>query len=277
MINTLIEMLSYGFIRRAIIAGVLISLCSSLLGVTLVLKRYSMIGDGLSHVALGSLAIASALNLAPLQLTLPVVIIAAFLLLRISENSAIKGDSAIAIISTGALAVGIFVISMTSGMNIDISNYLFGSILAISREDAWLSVGIAIAVIVLYLFFYHKIFAITFDETFASATGTKSKLYNSLIAVLTAVTVVIGMQLMGALLMSSFIIFPSLTANRLCKTFKSVVICSCAVSVFSVLSGIGISCVIDSPTGASIVIVNIVIFSVFSLINVCAKFLKHSS
>ncbi|MBE6631451.1 MAG: metal ABC transporter permease [Ruminococcaceae bacterium] len=272
MIEYVLEVLSYGFIMRALIVGILISLCSALLGVSLVLKRYSMIGDGLSHVALGSLAVASAAGIAPLKIALPVVIIAAFLLLRISENSAIKGDSAIALISTGALAVGIFVISMTSGMNIDVSNYLFGSILAVSSSDAWLSAGLALAVIVLYIFFYHRIFAITFDENFAAATGTNVKLYKSAIAVLTAVTVVIGMQLMGALLMSSFIIFPSLTSMRLCKSFKHVIICSAVVSAFSVISGILMSCFADTPTGAGIVIINICIFAVFSIISFCKKF-----
>ena len=218
----IIEMFSYPFMVRAFTVGALVALCSALLGVSLVLKRYSMIGDGLSHVGFGALAIAASLNVAPLAVAIPVVIVAAVLLLRIRGNSRIKGDAAIALISTSSLAVGVMVISMTTGMNTDVYNYMFGSILAMSAGDVRLSVALAVIVLALYVFFYHKIFAITFDETFAQATGVKADLYNTLIAILTAVTIVLGMRMMGALLISSLIIFPALTSMRVCRTFRGV-------------------------------------------------------
>ncbi|MFR1161782.1 MAG: metal ABC transporter permease, partial [Monoglobus pectinilyticus] len=231
MIETLHIMFSYSFILRALIVGVLVSLCASLLGVSLVLKRYSMIGDGLSHVGFGAIAVATAFNWAPMEFTIPVVIIAAFLLLRLSENSSIKGDSAIAIISTGALAFGILVASMTTGMNTDINSYLFGSILAMTLNDVLLSVVLSAVVIVLFVLFYNKIFAVTFDETFSNATGIRANVYNMLIAILTAITIVLGMRMMGALLISSLIIFPALTSMRVCKHFKTVVIVSAVISI----------------------------------------------
>ena len=215
--NIIFEMLSYDFIVRALIVGLLVSLCASLLGVSLVLKRYSMIGDGLSHVGFGALAIATAMNAAPLKVSVPVVVFAAFMLLRISENSKIKGDAAIALISTGSLAIGVIVISMTTGMNTDVCNYMFGSILAMSKDDVFLSISLSIIVLILFVVFYHKIFAVTFDENFAKATGTNTGVYNMLIAFLTAITIVLGMRMMGALLISSLIIFPSLTSMRLCN------------------------------------------------------------
>lgn len=266
MLNLIAELFSYPFMVRAIVVGVLVALCAALLGVSLVLKRYSMIGDGLSHVSFGALAIATAFGAAPLQFSIPVVMLAAFLLLRISESSKIKGDAAIALISTGSLAVGVLVVSLTSGMNIDIYNYMFGSILAMKKEDVWLSVGLSLAVLVLYVLFYSKIFAVTFDEIFARATGTKAGLYNMLIALLTAVTIVLGMRLMGALLISSLIIFPSLTSMRIFKNFRSVVICSAILSVFCFFCGIIISYVYATPAGASIVAVNIIMFMFFSAI-----------
>lgn len=266
MMETVFEMFSYPFMVRAFVVGALVALCSALLGVSLVLKRYSMIGDGLSHVGFGALAIAAALNVAPLAAAIPVVILAAVLLLRIRGNSRIKGDAAIALISTSSLAVGVMVISMTTGMNTDVYNYMFGSILAMSREDVLLSVIMAVIVLILFAFFYHKIFAITFDETFARATGVKADLYNTLIAVLTAVTIVLGMRMMGALLISSLIIFPALTSMRVCRTFKSVVVNSAAVSVVCLAAGITISYVWAAPAGASVVIVNIAAFMIYSLI-----------
>ena len=235
MIETLHIMFSYSFILRALIVGVLVSLCASLLGVSLVLKRYSMIGDGLSHVGFGAIAVATAFNWAPMEFTIPVVIIAAFLLLRLSENSSIKGDSAIAIISTGALAFGILVASMTTGMNTDINSYLCGSILAMTLNDVLLSVVLSAVVIVLFVLFYNKIFAVTFDETFSNATGIRANVYNMLIAILTAITIVLGMRMMGALLISSLIIFPALTSMRVCKHFKTVVIVSAVISIICFL------------------------------------------
>lgn len=263
MINTLMEMFSYTFLVRAVVVGLLVSLCAALLGTSLVLKRYAMIGDGLSHVGFGSLAIATAMNAAPLTVSIPIVIFAAFLLLRISENSKIKGDAAIALISTSSLAVGVIVISFTTGMNTDVCNYMFGSILAMSKDDVALSIVLAIVVLILFIFFYNKIFAVTFDETFAQATGTKTGIYNMLIAFLTAITIVLGMRMMGALLISSLIIFPSLTAMRIFKTFRSVTLCSAVVSVSCFFIGVVISYIYATPTGASVVMVNVILFLLF--------------
>ncbi len=265
MIELISEMLSYHFMTRAIVVGVLVSLCAALLGVSLVLKRYSMIGDGLSHVGFGALAIAAALNVAPLALSVPVVIAAAFLLLRISQSSRIKGDAAIALISSSALAIGVAVVSVTTGMNTDVSNYMFGSILSLSRADAMLSIALSVIVLVMFALLYPRIFAVTFDESFARATGTNADRYNTVIAVLTAVTVVIGMRMMGALLISSLIIFPALTSMRLCRSFKSVVLCSAAVSVVCFVLGMIASYAFELPSGASVVIINIIAFITFSL------------
>ena len=263
MIDLFLQMLSYPFLTRAIVVGTLVSLCASLLGVSLVLKRYSMIGDGLSHVGFGALAIATEANAAPLAVAIPIVVAAAFLLLRLSENSKIKGDAAIALISTGALAIGVMAISLSNGTNINVYNYMFGSILAMSRGDVRLSVVLAAAVLTLYVIFYHKIFAITFDENFARATGVKAGWYNMLIALLTAITIVLGMRLMGTLLISSLVIFPALTSMRILKSFRSVVICSAVLSVLCFLIGIFFSYIWSTPTGASIVCVNIAAFFVF--------------
>jgi zinc transport system permease protein len=268
MIDTLMEMFSYTFLVRAVVVGLLVSLCAALLGVSLVLKRYSMIGDGLSHVGFGSLAIATVVNAAPLTVSIPVVVLAAFLLLRISENSKIKGDAAIALISTSSLAIGVVVISLTTGMNTDVCNYMFGSILAMSKDDVALSIVLAAAVLGLFILFYNKIFAVTFDENFAKATGVKTGLYNMLIAFLTAITIVLGMRMMGALLISSLIIFPALTSMRLCKKFKSVTICSAFVSVICFFVGVVISYIKATPTGASVVLVNIVVFLLFWAVNI---------
>jgi zinc transport system permease protein len=263
----LAEMFSYTFLVRAFIVGALVSVCAAILGVSLVLKRYSMIGDGLSHVGFGSLAIATALNAAPLTVTIPIVIAAAFLLLRLTEKSLIKGDAAIAIISTSSLAIGVVIISQTTGMNTDVCNYLFGSILAMNKNDVYLSIVLSITVLVLVIVFYHKLFAITFDETFARATGVKAGLYNMLIAFLTAVTIALGMRMMGAMLISALIIFPALTSMRAFKTFKSVTICSVCVSIFCFFTGIVISYEYATPTGASVVLINIFAFLLFWLVN----------
>ena len=265
------EMLSYHFMSRALIVGILVSLCAALLGVSLVLKRYSMIGDGLSHVGFGALAIAAAANIAPLVIAVPVVVAAAFLLLRISQNSKIKGDAAIALISSSALAIGVIVISVTTGMNTDVSNYMFGSILSLSKTDAVLSAVLSVVVLLMFILLYPRIFAVTFDETFAKATGTKAESYNTVIAVLTAVTVVLGMRMMGALLISSLIIFPALSSMRLCKSFKSVAICSAVISVVCFVIGMICSFALELPTGASIVAVNLIVFLAFSFIAIAKK------
>ena len=266
MFDTVIEMLSYPFMTRAFLVGSLVALCSALLGVSLVLKRYSMIGDGLSHVGFGAMAIAAAMNAAPLTIAIPVVIVAAILLLRISGNAKIKGDAAIALISTTSLAVGVMVISLTTGMNTDIYNYMFGSILAMSAEDVKLSLVLSVFVLILFIVFYHKIFAITFDETFARATGVKAGVYNTLIAVLTAVTIVLGMRMMGALLISSLIIFPALTSMRVCRTFKSVIINAAVISVVCLIAGVTLSYVAATPAGASVVLANLVMMVLYTVV-----------
>jgi len=262
------EMFSFTFIVRAFIVGILVSLCASLLGICLVMKRFSMLGDGLSHVGFGALAVAAAMNAAPLAVSIPVVIAAAFLLLRMSENGKIKGDAAIALISTGSLAIGVLIISLTTGMNTDVYNYLFGSILAMSKSDVSLSVSLSAAILILFVFFYHKLFAITFDETFAKAGGVKTGVYNMLIALLTAITVVLGMRMMGALLISSLIIFPALTAMRVFKRFKTVTICSAIIAVFCFSVGIMVSYLYATPAGASVVMMNIIAFVLFWVIGV---------
>jgi zinc transport system permease protein len=271
LFTLLAEMFAYTFIVRAFIVGALVAVCAALLGVSLVLKRYSMIGDGLSHVGFGALALATALNAAPLTVAIPVVIAAAFLLLRLSENSKIKGDAAIALISTSSLAVGVIIISQTTGMNTDVCNYLFGSILAMNKNDVYLSVVLSITVLVLFIFFYNKIFSITFDETFTRTSGIKTGLYNMLVAFLTAITIVLGMRMMGAVLISALIIFPALTSMRLFKRFKSVTLCSVCVSIACYFIGIIISYVYATPTGASVVIINICAFLLFSLLNRAAQ------
>lgn len=280
-------------IQRALVGGVMVSLCASLLGVTLVLKRYSMIGDGLSHVGFGALTVAMSLGFVtaqslpaflpegvrtaiaglcgaiagnPLPFTLLVVVVCAFLLLRLSERSRMRGDAAIALISTSALAVGVIVTSMTSGMNVDVYNYMFGSILAMSASDVYLSVALSTVVLALFVLFYPRIFAVTFDEAFARATGVKAGSYNMLIALLTAMTVVVGMRMMGTLLISSLIIFPALSSMRVFSRFRAVTICSAIVSVGCFLVGMLLSCVYSLPTGAGIVAVNLTVFIAFSAI-----------
>ncbi len=260
-----IEIFQHGFMLRALIGGVLISLCAALLGVSLVLKRYSMIGDGLSHVGFGALAIGSSAGFAPLEFSIPIVVFSAFFLLRISENSKIKGDAAIALISTGALAAGITAASAT-GINTDIDNYLFGSILSLSKSDLIICIVIFLIVMIMFVLFYNKIFAVTFDESFAKATGTRAGIYNMLIALLTALTVVIGMKLMGTLLISSLIIFPAIISMRICKRFKTVIITSAIVSITDFITGLIISYYYSTPTGASIVLVNLTVLIVFIII-----------
>ena len=255
--NLIFEMLGYPFMVRAIIVGVIVSLCASLLGTSLVLKRYSMIGDGLSHVGFAALAAAYALQADPLAVAVPVCITAAFLLLRIKDDSRIKGDSAVALLCSGALAAGVMTVSLTTGMNTDVCNYMFGSILAMTSRDVWLSVLLGISVITLFILFYHRIFAVTFDETFATAAGMRTGLYRMIIALLTAVTIVLGMRMMGALIISSLIVFPSLTAMQICRRFKTVILLSAVLSVSSFMAGITISYAASVPTGASIVMTDI--------------------
>ena len=266
MLGEFIKMMSYPFMSRAFIVGILVALCASLLGVSLVLKRYSMIGDGLSHVGFGALAVASAFCTVPLLFSIPVVLIAAFIMLRLNEKHKMNGDAAVALISTGSLAVGVMVISFTSGANIDVYNYMFGSILALSEWDVILSSVLSAAILILYVVFYSKIFSVTFDEDFSKASGTNSGLYNLIIAALTALTVVIGMRLVGTLLISALIIFPPLSSMKIFKSFKGVTICSAILSVVCFTLGITASYFLSTPAGASVVCVNIAAFIIFTVI-----------
>lgn len=259
----IIQMLSYPFMVRAFVVGILVSLCAALLGVSLVLKQYSMIGDGLSHVSYGALSIAVACGVAPLKLSIPVVVLAAFFLLRMTENGLMKSDAAIAAVSASALAIGVSVTALTTGMTTDVCSYMFGSILAMTKEDVVLSVILSVLVLLLFLFCYHNIFAVTFDESFSKATGVRVTFFNTMIAILTAVTIVLGMQMMGAMLISSLIIFPALTSMRLFKSFRAVVISSGILSIVCFCVGMMASYCFSTPAGASVVLVNLAAFLLF--------------
>lgn len=263
IINELTIFFSYPFVQRAIIVGIMISICAALLGVSLVLKGYAMIGNGLSNVGFGALAVATSLNLSniSLQFSIPVVIIAAYFLLRINENSKIPSDSAIAVTSTIFLAIG-YIMMYKNGTNIDVCNYMFGNIFTITDKDALLSVIIGVVVIVLFFLFYYKIFAVTLDEKFAKAVGIKTNFYNMIIASLTAIVVVLGMRMMGTLLISAIVIFPALISMRVCKSYKSVIIYSAIVSVVCFIIGIIVAHLLDMPTGSTIVLVNGIILLV---------------
>ncbi|SFP59173.1 zinc transport system permease protein [Oscillibacter sp. PC13] len=256
----ILQMFSWPFMQRALVAGILVSLCCALLGVSLVLKRYSMIGDGLSHVSFGALAIAVALGFTPLYFSIPVVILAAFFLLRMANHPHWNSDAAIAAMSASSLAVGIIVISCTTGMTTDVDNYMFGSVLAMTKADVVLSVLLCAAVLTLFILFYHKLFAVTFDESFSRATGLKVDWYNTLLAVLTALTIVLGMRMMGAMLISSLVIFPALTAMRLFHSFRGVVVCAGITSVVCFCVGLTVSFTLSMPVGASVVVANLILF-----------------
>lgn len=271
MMATLMEYLQYPFVRYALIVGVLIALCSSLMGVTLVLKRFSFIGDGLSHVAFGAIAVASVLNLGnDMLFVLPVTVLCAVLLLRVGQNAQIHGDAAIAMLSVGALAIGYLLMNLFStstNLSGDVCSTLFGStsILTLTKQEVWLCVGLSVVVVAVFLLFYHKIFTVTFDETFARATGTRVGAYNLMIAVIIAVIIVLAMNLVGSLLISALVIFPALSAMRVFRSFLSVTLCSAVLSVFCAGSGIIISILAGTPVGSTIVAVNILAFAVFSL------------
>lgn len=253
------SMLSHDFMIRAFVAGLFISVCCALLGVVLVLKRFSMIGDGLSHVGYGSLAVAASLNLAPLQVALPVVVIAAFVLLKLSESNKINGDSAIAVISSSSLAIGVVAASV-SKINTDLNSYLFGSINAVTKQETVLCAVAFALVVIVFVIFYRKIFAVTFDESFSKATGINVNTYNIIISLLTAFTIVIGMKIMGTLLISALIIFPAISSMRVCKKFKFVIIMSALFSIVCFVIGITFSFYYNTPTGATIVLVNLCVF-----------------
>ena len=277
LVSKLQMYLEYPFVRYALIAGTLIALCSSLLGVTLVLKRFSFIGDGLSHVAFGAMAIAAVTNLTnQMLLVLPVTVIAAILLLAGGKNRKIKGDAAVAMISVGSLAVGYLIMNLfptSSNVSGDVCTTLFGStsILTLSKLDVWLCVILSVVVVVIFCLFYNKIFAVTFDENFARATGTNAGAYNFLIAVVIAVIIVLAMNLVGSLLISALVIFPALSAMRVFKNFRAVTICSAVFSVVCTMLGILISILSGTPVGSTIVGIDIIAFFIFWIIGAFAK------
>lgn len=279
MIDQLISYLAFPFVRNALIVGVLVSLCASLLGVTLVLKRYSYIGDGLSHVAFGAMAIATVINATgSLLIVLPITVVSAILLLRAGQNAKIKGDAALAMISVGSLAAGYLllnVFSSSSNVSGDVCTTLFGStrFLTLSNTDVITCVVLAILVLTVYVLFYNKIFSVTFDENFAKASGVNAGAYNLLIATVTAVVIVMSMRLVGSLLISALVIFPAVSAMRLFKNFKAVVICSAIFSVVCAAVGLCASILAETPTGATIVLTDAVVFFVCLVVE---KIKKHT-
>lgn len=267
----------YPFVRYALIVGVLIALCSSIFGVTLVLKRFSFIGDGLSHVAFGAMAVGGIVGLTNnMVIVLPITIICAILLLKTGQNAKIKGDAVVAMISVGALGVGYLLLNLfstSSNLSGDVCTTLFGStsILTLTELEVWLSVILSVVVIVLYILLYNRIFAVTFDENFSKATGTNADMYNLILAIIIAVIIVLSMNLVGSLLISALIIFPALSAMRVFKSFRSVVICSAVVSVICAVTGILVSIAFSTPVGSTIVGADIVAFLVFYLVGLCKK------
>ena len=274
---TLAEYFSYDFVRYAMIVGVLIALCSSLFGVVLVLKRFSFIGDGLSHIAFGALAVAAVVGLTDqMLLVLPVTVAAAILLLRTGKNTRIKGDAAIAMVSVGALALGYLLLNVFStSANVagDVCSTLFGasSILTLTRWEVWLCIVLSVVVVLMFLVFYRRIFAVTFDEDFARATGVKASLYNMMIAVTVAVIIVLAMNLVGSLLISALVIFPALSAMRVFRSFRSVVICSAVLSVVCATVGILAAILLETPVGPTIVAADILAFLIFFAAGACLR------
>ena len=275
---TLLDYLSYPFVRYSLIVGTLIALCSALFGVTLVLKRFSFIGDGLSHVAFGALAIASVLNLSnEMIFVLPATVLCAVLLLRAGQNAKIKGDAAIAMLSAGALAIGYLLMNLfstSSNLSGDVCSTLFGStsILTLTKTEVWLCAVLSVLVVAAFVFFYNKIFSVTFDENFARATGLPASAYNLLIAVVVAIIIVLAMNLVGSLLISALVIFPALSAMRLFKSFRAVTICAAVLSVVCALAGMLISILAETPVGSTVIAADIVAFGLFTLIGK----LKHA-
>lgn len=266
MMDEIVQMFSYSFMIRAFITGIFISLCASLIGVNLVLKHYSMMGDGLSHVAFGVLALSVALKKSPITFSLPVVILCAFFLLSISNKTKLRSDSAIALLSTGSLAVGVMILSVTTGMNTDVCNYLFGSILGMRVSDMYITIVVCSVIMVIYACLYRKFFAVTFDENYATALGLNVKLLNMFLAMICAVIIVLGMKMMGALLISNLIVLPAISAMTVLKSYKSVVIYSLILSVVTFSSGLFTSYLFSTPTGASIVLINVFIFALHFIV-----------
>ena len=272
MLDKFMNYLSYPLVRYAIIVGVLIALCSSLLGVTLVLKRYSFIGDGLSHVAFGAMAIATVVNLTDkMVLILPITVVSAILLLRTGQNAKIKGDTAVAMISVGALAFGYLIMNIfpsSSNITGDVCSTLFGSmsILTLTKGEVTLCAVLSVMVVIIFVAFYNKIFAVTFDENFSKATGVKADAYNLLLAIVIAVIIVLAMNLVGSLLISALVIFPALSAMRIYKNFKAVTVCSVVLSVICALAGLVVSILAGTPVGSTIVAADVLAFVICSFI-----------
>ena len=268
ILEKFLEMWQYQFMVKALVVGVVLAVTAGLIGVSLVLRRKAMIGDGLSHVGFGAFAIATVIGIMPLQMALPIVILAAILILQVNQKSKVDADALIAMLSAGALAVGTLVISVVKGVNTDINNYLFGSILALDDSDVVVGVIFSLVVILFFIVKYHEIFAMTFDENFAKSIGLKTERLNTIFAILCAVVVVLGMRLVGALLISSLIIFPTVTAMQVVKSFKAVVFSSVVISVFCMVMGIIFSYFVATPTGATIVIFNVMAFLVAKVVEV---------
>jgi len=260
-------MLNYDFMLNALVAGIAISLCAALVGVTLVLRRNAMISDGLSHTAFASFALATAFGFAPLYFSLPIVILSSYFILHLSRSPRFRGDSAIAVLSASSLALGTAATSLSSGINIDFYNYLFGSVLAISQTELIFSLVLVALVLLFYIFAYHHIFAITFDQDFAKSIGLNTNLYDTIFAIICSIVIVLGMRLLGALLISSLVVFPTVTAMRFAKTFRGVVLSSTIISVVCFILGLTASFYLATPAGASVVIANLLAFSLASLYN----------
>ncbi len=266
-INEIIEILSYPFMARAIIVGILISLCASLLGVILVLKNYSLIGHGLSDVGFASISIAVACGFSPIYLSTPIVILASFVIMYISQSKKINGDIAIGIFSTGSLALGVIVTAISNGLNMDVYAYMFGSILSMNNTDVFMSIILSAVVLTLFILFYNRLFIVTIDESFAKSIGINIQFYQFLISLLTALTVVIGIRMMGTLLISSLIIFSAFIAKKFVRSFKSLMFLSATISILCFLIGVLVSLLLNIPTGASIVIVNIIVLIISFIIS----------
>ena len=264
-ITSIFRLLSYAFVQRALIVGLLIAVSSSFLGIFLVLRKYSMIGDGLAHVSFATVALALVLNQSPLIISIPMVSLASLLILKLSEENRIGGDAAIGLIASTSLAIGVFITSVSTGFSVDLNSYLFGSILIIAQSDVYLSFVLTVLIVTLVLVFYRDLFAMTYDLDYAKVSGRKTKRLNQLLSILTAITIVLGIRVVGTLLISSLIIFPTVSALRLSKGFKATIIWAVVIAIFSVMSGILISVTLDFPTGSSIVLINALLFGVISL------------
>lgn len=264
-ITSISRLLAYAFVQRALIVGLLIAISSSFLGIFLVLRRYSMIGDGLAHVSFATVALALVLNQSPLIISIPIVSLASLLILKLSEENRIGGDAAIGLIASTSLAIGVFITSVSNGFSVDLSSYLFGSILIIAQSDVYLSLVLTVLIVSLVLVFYQDLFAMTYDLDYAKVSGRKTKRLNQLLSILTAITIVLGIRVVGTMLISSLIIFPTVSALRLSKGFKSTIVWAVIIAIISVMSGILISVTLNFPTGSSIVLINALLFGLISL------------